>query len=129
MMLVLIMKKVLVAEDDRFLVNAYRIKLAGAGFEVKAGADGEEVLQIMKKWLPDVLLLDLIMPVMDGFKVLREMQRSAKWKKIPVIIASNLGQKQDIDRGMALGAKDYVVKSEVSLDEIIRRVNLLVPSV
>lgn len=120
------MKKILVAEDDRFLTNAYRVKLTKVGFEVRIGMDGEETLKIMTGWKPDLILLDLIMPVRDGFGVLEEMQKHEEWKDIPVIIASNLGQKEDIDRGIKLGAKDYVIKSDISLDDIVAKVNNLI---
>jgi len=116
------MKKILVAEDDKFLANAYRVKLAKAGFEVIIASNGEEALKGVETFSPDLILLDLVMPVKDGFETLRELRASVKWKKIPVIITSNLGQKEDIEKGKALGA-DYVVKSDVSLDDLIVKIN------
>lgn len=116
------MKKILVAEDDKFLVSAYRLKLTKAGFAVTIVRDGNEALEAVKKEIPDCMLLDLVMPVRDGFSVLEELQKDEKTKHIPVIVASNLGQKEDTDRAMALGAKAFVVKSNMSLEDLITKV-------
>lgn len=113
------MAKILVAEDDKFLVSAYRIKLIKAGHEVKIALDGQEALDILKTFTPDVILLDLIMPVKDGFTVLEELKKNNEWKNIPVIVVSNLGQKEDIDRSMLLGATDYFVKSDMHINDVL----------
>lgn len=120
------MKKILVAEDDKFLGNAYRIKLTKAGFEVQLARDGQEATEMIKIFLPDLLLLDLVMPVKDGFTVLQEIKSDPLLKNIPVIIASNLGQKEDTDRGLKLGAADYFVKSDLSLNTLIAKINNLI---
>lgn len=122
------MKRILVAEDDKFLSNAYKIKLSKAGFEVKLASNGEEAVKEVLEFKPDLILLDLVMPGKDGFFVLEELNKSNT--KIPVIIASNLGQQEDIKKGLSLGAKDYFVKSEVQLEDIIRKINkILTPPV
>jgi DNA-binding response OmpR family regulator len=113
--------KVLVAEDDKFLSNAYRVKLSKAGIEAKLATDGNEALQILKTFTPNVILLDLVMPVKDGFATLQEIKANSEWKSIPVIVASNLGQKEDIEKGKKLGAADFIVKSDLSLDELITK--------
>ena len=112
------MVKILVAEDDKFLASAYRVKLSSEGYEIKMASDGQEALDIMETFTPDVILLDLIMPVKDGFSVLEELKKNDKWKNIPVIVASNLGQKEDIDKSMQLGATDYFVKSDMHIDRL-----------
>ncbi len=117
------MAKILVAEDDKFLANAYRVKLSKGGFEIKIASDGQEALDSLEAFTPDVILLDLMMPVKDGFAVLEELKKNDKWKKIPVIVASNLGQKEDIDKSMALGAVDYIVKSQIPINDIIAKIN------
>lgn len=120
------MAKILVAEDDKFLANAYRVKLSKASYEIKIAADGQEVLDILKTFIPDIILLDLIMPVKDGFAVLEELKKNNEWKNIPVIIASNLSQKEDIDRGMTLGAADYIIKSQMPINVVLAKIeNLL----
>ncbi len=112
-------KKVLVIEDDRFLVKAYEAKLKGEGFSVSVAHDGEEGIAKIEAEKPDIILLDLIMPRMDGFDVLEEMQKHKEWKKIPVLILTNLGQEDDRKRGLKLGAKDYIVKADYSLAQIV----------
>ncbi len=119
-------KKILVAEDDKFLGNAYRIKLTKAGFEVQLATDGQEALTALQTFIPDLILLDLVMPVKDGFAALEEIKANDKLKAIPVIVASNLGQKEDTDRAMKLGAKDFVVKSDLSLDVLIQKIHTLI---
>lgn len=120
------MAKILVAEDDKFLSSAYRVKLTKAGYEVMTVLDGQQALEALKTFKADLIILDLMMPVKDGFAVLSDLDKDPELKKIPVIIASNLGQKEDIDRGMALGAKGYVVKSDLSLDDLIRKIQGLI---
>ena len=117
------MVKILVAEDDKFLANAYRVKLNKAGYEIKIVSDGQEAIDSLETFTPDVILLDLIMPIKDGFVVLEELKKSDKWKNIPVIVASNLGQKEDIDRGMALGATDYIIKSQMPINDVLAKIN------
>lgn len=116
-------KKILVAEDDKFLSNAYRVKLTKAGFDVKVAGDGAEALNILQTFIPDLILLDLVMPVKDGFATLEVIKADEKLKMIPVIVASNLGQKEDCDRALKLGAKDFVVKSDLSLDTLIQKIH------
>lgn len=110
---------VLIIEDDRFLVKAYEVKMKGMGFRVDVAHDGEEGIEKIKENKPDIILLDLIMPKMDGFDVLEEIKKHKEWKKIPVLILTNLGQEDDRKRGLALGAKDYIVKADYSLAQIV----------
>ena len=120
------MKKILVAEDDKFLANAYRVKLSKAGFDVRIASDGQEALTILQTFIPDLILLDLVMPVKDGFATLEVIKQDENLKKIPVIIASNLGQKEDVDRGFKMGAVDFIVKSDLSLDNLLIKINTLI---
>lgn len=117
--------KILVAEDDTFLANAYRIKLDKVGHEVKTAVNGDEALRMLPEFKPDVLILDLVMPRKDGFWVLTQMKDDPSLKTIPVLVASNLGQTEDIDRAMELGADDYVVKSDLTLDDLVTKVERL----
>lgn len=117
------MKKILVAEDDKFLSSAYRVKLTKAGFEVQMAFDGNEALTALQNFTPDIILLDLIMPSKDGFTVLAEIKANEAWKNIPVIVASNLGQKEDIEKSRQLGAIDFIVKSDLSLEGVIEKIN------
>ena len=116
------MSKILVAEDDKFLANAYRVKLIKEGFDALIVSNGEEVLKSLEAFNPDVILLDLMMPKIDGFIVLQILRSTDKWKTIPIIITSNLGQKEDIEKGMNLGATDYIVKSDTSISDILVKI-------
>lgn len=116
-------KKVLVAEDDSFLAAAYRAKLTKAGFNVKLVGDGEEAINSLQTEIPDLILLDVVMPKKDGFATLEEIKKDERFKNIPVIIASNLGQSEDVVRGMKLGAVDYIVKSGIKLEDVVNKIN------
>lgn len=103
--------KVLVVEDDSFLAGIYTTKLGLEGFDVLSASDGEAGLKVAKKDLPDIILLDILMPKMDGFEVLDALKKDPTTEKIPVIILTNLGQKEDVERGLKGGAIDYLIKA------------------
>jgi len=115
-------KKVLLVEDDLALLKIYSNKLRLGGFDVSPATTGDEALRKAQVELPGIILLDLILPGQDGFMVLASLKQDSKTKKIPVIILSNLGQESDIARGRELGAVDYLVKSDVSLNELVDKV-------
>jgi len=117
------MKKILVVEDDKFLSGAYRIKFVKLGFEVQLASDGDDALAHLQTFTPDLILMDLIMPGKDGFSTLIRLRSNQRWKTIPVIVASNLGQQEDIDKSMALGATDFIVKSDSSLEQVVNKIN------
>jgi CheY-like chemotaxis protein len=122
------MKKILVAEDDKFLANAYRIKLEKEGYEISIARDGQEALDRLKSFKPDLILLDLIMPVKDGFTVLEEIRNNDAFKKIPIVITSNLEQKEDLDKVRSLGAVDYMVKSDTPIHKLVRKIKTILIS-
>lgn len=115
-------KIIIVAEDDQFLSNAYRVKLTKEGYNVKMVSDGQELLDLLKTVKPNLIILDLLMPKKDGFEALKEMKADPNLKSIPVIIASNLGQSNDINMGLKLGAQDYIVKSDLSLEDLVKKI-------
>lgn len=119
-------KKILLVEDDKYIVRAYKDGLERAGFEVLTASDGNEALEKIKKDLPDLILLDLIMPVKNGFEVLEELKVDDGMKKIPVVILSNLGQDTDVEKGKALGAVDYLIKTDYSMKEVIEKTKFYV---
>jgi CheY-like chemotaxis protein len=114
--------RVLLAEDDRFLRRAAEVELRRHGYVVLAAADGEEALKIATEQIPDIILLDLIMPKMQGFEVLRKLKQQESTAKIPVLIMSNLGQDQDVQQAMEGGAIAYLIKSNLSLKDLARNV-------
>lgn len=121
-------KKVLIVEDEKFLATAYEAKLKKAGYEIQIAYDGGQVLEILKNFIPQVIILDLILPIKDGFTVLAELKANPNYAKIPVIIASNLGQQEDIAKGKMLGAADYIVKANMSLGDIVAKVDSIITS-
>lgn len=114
--------KVLMIEEDKFLRKIYRNKLTVAGFEFVEATNGNEGLNKVISEKPDIVLLDLILPQKNGFDVLIEMKENTRTKDIPVIILSNLGQDSDIEKGLSLGAQEYLIKPEISLSEVVDRV-------
>ena len=115
-------RKILIAEDDRFLRRAADATLRHHGFAVLLAVDGEEALRIARAEIPDLILLDLIMPKLQGFAVLRQLKESPVTAAIPVIVLSNLGQEKDSKMASEMGALDYWVKANVSLEELAKRV-------
>lgn len=115
-------KKILIIEDDKFVRELISQKLVEEKFEVYEVEDGEEGLKKAETEKPDLILLDLILPEIDGFEVLSKLKENSTLASIPVIILSNLGQKEDVDKGIKLGAVDYLIKAYFTPKEIIEKV-------
>ncbi len=115
---------ILLVEDDRFISRAYKDGLEQSGFDVATAADGVIAMESVKTRMPQLILLDLIMPEKDGFEVLAELKMNTTLKHIPVIILSNLGQSSDIQKAKDLGAVDYVIKADSSMQEVIEKVKI-----
>ena len=111
--------KILWVEDDIYLTDIISRKLALQGCTFIHAKTGEEALQIVEKEMPDIMMLDILLPGIDGFQILEKMKKDEKLKHIPVVLTSNLGQKSDIEKGESLGADKFLVKATVTLDEII----------
>lgn len=114
--------KILVVEDETFLVKIYAVKLKKEGFDVTIANDGEEAVKLAADVKPDLILLDLILPKMNGFEALERMRASATNKETPVIVLSNLGQEEDIKRAETLGADGYLVKANFSIQDIVAKI-------
>ena len=119
------MKKILIVEDDKYLANAHRVKLSKSGFEAMIAYDGEQAIQTLESFSPDLIVLDLIMPNKDGFAVLAELKQNPKWQHIPVIVTSNLSQKEDINRALELGAANYIIKSNSDLNDLLVKIHTI----
>ena len=115
-------KKILLIEDDKFLRELIVKKLIKEGFVVLEANDGEEGLTKISQEKPDLVLLDLILPGVDGFELLQKAQEDPFIKNVPIIVLSNLGQKEDIDRCMKSGAVDYLIKAHLTPIEIVEKV-------
>jgi CheY-like chemotaxis protein len=118
---------VLVAEDDKFYASIYQTKLEREGYRVLIAKDGAETLKMLETNKPDLLLLDLIMPVKDGFETLKELRALPLHKDLRVIVFSNLGQEDDIERVRQFGVIDYLVKTNISIQEMIDKVKQHLP--
>ena len=115
-------KNILVVEDDKFLRELIAQKLSREGYKVFEAIDGEVGIKKIEKEKPDLVLLDLILPGIDGFEVLTKMKKNPAVASTPVIILSNLGQKDDVERGLKLGAVDYLIKAHFTPGEIVDKV-------
>ena len=115
-------KKILIIEDDKFLRELISRKLSGDGFDTIGAMDGEEGIKKVKEEKPDLILLDLILPSIDGFEVLSQIKKDESVKSIPVIILSNLGQKEEVEKGLKMGAVDYLIKAHFTPGEIIEKI-------
>jgi CheY-like chemotaxis protein len=113
---------ILLAEDDRFLRKAADTALRRHGFSVVTATNGEEALEALRTMKPDLILLDLIMPKVQGFEVLRSVKENPATAHIPVIVLSNLGQEGDVKRAMESGATAYFVKANLTLEEMVTQV-------
>jgi len=114
--------KILVVEDESFLLDLYETKLEQAGYEVVKASNGSQGLSLARLEKPNLVLLDILMPEVDGYEMLRRLKADAKTKNIPVIIFSNLSQKAEIEKGLKLGASDFIIKTSVTPSELAGRV-------
>jgi|SRR3989344_7434230 len=113
---------VLVIEDELFLVEAYRAKFDKEGISVRFITNGSDAIDEIGKEAPRVILLDLMLPGVNGFDILGAIKKNEQWKDVPVIVLSNLSQEKDIGRCAELGAKEFIVKANTKLSDIIQKV-------
>lgn len=116
------MKRILIVEDEEIITDLIQKKLSDEGYEVSSAKDGVEGLEKMKEIKPDLILLDIIMPKMGGFEVMKEMSKTPGLKRIPVIIISNSGQPIELEQAKKLGAKDWLIKTEFDPQEVVEKV-------
>ncbi|MDD5749236.1 MAG: response regulator [Patescibacteria group bacterium] len=114
--------KILLIEDEEMLANMYEVKFKNEGYDLEKALDGVQGLEKAKSFKPDFILLDIIMPKMDGFSVLKAIKEDPDTKGIPVMLLTNLGQDEDIERGKQLGAIGYLVKANITPSEVVAEV-------
>ena len=114
--------KVLIVEDDVYISEMYRIKFESENYKTVITSNGSEIIKMIEKEKPDIILLDIVMPVMDGFDVLKIIKSNEKFNNIPVVMLTNLSQKESIERVFELGAKGYIVKSHFTPSEVVKKV-------
>lgn len=110
---------VLLVEDDAFLSGIYQKKFEMEGFKVSVSDNGEKAVADARKKKPDIILLDILLPKLDGFAVLNKLKADREIKDIPVILLTNLGQKEDVQKGLDLGAADYLIKAHFKPSEVV----------
>jgi len=121
-------QKILLIEDDKMLLEMYSSKFNREGYDIITAENGSDGLKMAKENKPDLILLDIILPKLDGFATLKEIRGDANIKNTPVILLTNLGQDQDIQKGKALGADDYFVKANHTPTEVVEKVRELLKS-
>lgn len=118
------MTKILIIEDDSFVIDIYHTKLSQEGYEVIEARNGIEAMKKLGEVRPDLILLDIIMPYMDGIEVLHKIKKDEKLKTIPIILLTNLSQKEEINEGLGLGANDYLIKSHFTPSEVLEKIKI-----
>lgn len=116
---------ILIVEDDVFLADLYKTKFTLEGFKVSVAYDGEKGLEMVNKILPDIILLDLVLPKLSGFDILENIKVEPATKNIPVILLTNLSQKSDVEKGLKLGANDYLIKAHFMPSEVVEKIKNL----
>lgn len=114
--------KVLLMEDEVMLSTMYQTKFKREGLDVAAASDGEEGIAKAKTQKFDIVLVDIIMPKLDGFAVLKALRATPEYKTTPIIMLTNLGQEEDIKKGQALGATDYMVKANFTPTQVLEKI-------
>ena len=117
-------KKIMVMEDDIFVMDIYKTKLSEEGYEVIAAENGMEALiKVNEENIkPDLIMLDILMPYMDGLSFLKEVRKKEEFKTTPVILLTNLSQKEEIQQGFELGAQDFIIKSHFTPSEVMEKI-------
>ena len=114
---------ILIVDDDKFLTDMYSVKFSEKGFVVETASSGPDALQKVDGGLsPDIFLVDIVMPMMDGFELVQHLVQRQKDKRSAIIVLSNLGQKEDVEKGLALGADGYIVKASATPSEVVEKV-------
>ena len=121
-------KTILLVEDDPFLADIYKTKLEKSDFQVILVTDGEKALMTMEESKPNLLLLDIVLPTIDGWEILRKIKKNNSLKDIPVIIISNLGQKGEVEKGLAAGATKYLIKAHYTPSEVVKEIKEVLTS-
>lgn len=114
--------KVLIAEDEEVLRRMYLTKFKAEGFEAYGANNGEEAIKMAQEIKPDIILLDIIMPLADGFTVLKDVKKEASLKNTPVLMLTNLAQESDVEEGKKLGAVGYLVKTDFTPTQVVEKV-------
>lgn len=117
---------ILLVEDDSFISGMYFTKLSSLGFQVEVIEDGEAAwTRLQSDPLPELVLLDIVLPKKDGFEILESLRKADRTASLPIILLTNLGQKPDVERGIKLGANDYIIKAHYTPTEVVEKITKL----
>ena len=115
-------KKILIVEDDFPMAHILKLKLAEMGFHVDHAPDGEQAMDYIGKNPYDIILLDLRLPKKNGFEIIREIRANPQWKHLKIFVLSNLGEKEDLDRAVELGADGYFIKADTNIHSLLKKI-------
>lgn len=116
------MKNILLIEDDPFLIDIYTTKLKENGFSVEVAINGEEGLRKLTEKKIDLLILDIVLPQIDGWEILKRVKSDARSKSLPIVVLSNLGQKSEVEKGLKTGATKYLIKAHYTPSEVVEEI-------
>lgn len=119
-------KKILIVEDDFPMAHILKMKLIGIGFETDHASNGEQAMEYIGKNPYDIILLDLRLPKKNGFEIIQEIRANPLWKHLKIFVLSNLGQKEDLQRALDLGADAYLVKADTSIHDLLKKITALI---
>ncbi len=119
------MKKILLVEDDPFLIDIYSTKLSEEGFQVFVARDGSQVLEMIRENEPNIIVLDIVLPNIDGWNILKKIKKEPNLKEAKIIILSNLSQIEEVEKGIALGADKYLIKSDYTPSQVLEEIKEL----
>lgn len=114
--------KIMIIEDDVFVMDIYQTKLSQEGFQLISAVNGVDAIKKLETEIPDLILLDIIMPYMGGLEVLAEIKKDDRINKIPIIMLTNLSQREEVDTAMGLGANDFLIKSHFTPSEVLEKI-------
>ncbi|MEI8339136.1 MAG: response regulator [bacterium] len=119
-------KKVIIVEDDNFFISLVSKKLNAGGLMALSASDGKSGVELIKKEMPAVVILDIMLPDMDGFEILKKIKEDPVTRPIPVVFLSNLGSREDVQKGKELGAYSFLIKATVTMDEVLQEVSKII---
>ena len=122
------MKSILLVEDDPFLIDIYSQKFKNGGFNIRVAENATKVFQFLEEEVPNVILLDIVLPQMDGWAILKKIRLNKAWDSCFIIVFSNLSQKEEVEKGLALGANKYLIKSQHTPLEVVKEVEKILES-
>jgi DNA-binding response OmpR family regulator len=120
--------KLLIIDDDPFILEMYVLKFKEEGFIVETAKEGKEGLRKIREMKPDLVFLDVVMPMLDGLEMLRELRKNKETQNMKIVLLTNLGQKDDVERGMKLGADDYIIKAHFTPSEVVAKARSILSS-